>query len=332
MSDEHTRVPGEGQDDDLGQAGTPVVDDWASAFATLEGAPPAAPEAPAAGADGTLAGPGGEPGPAAPVPDEGPDGAGHDATVGAGDTGGPVPPAGDAGAGDAGRTAEDLSATVTEYRQRIERQAVDEIAQAFFSKADEHGNKLIRQSNGQLGATINDPDIYQVDPETGIPTFYNPDTGRPFTGDNPRAQAKEWVDQYNEELRDAFNRMAEQRKSELDRQYAPMIQLLEFVPKYEQLDPVRQKMFDALISGYEILDQQGKPTGYSIDLNKALEQVNRQVAAIQASRPAGTPPAPPKKPALDTPTVRQTSGSDKPFSSLAEALEAQQDALLQKNK
>jgi len=213
---------------------------------------------------------------------------------------------------------------------------MDETAQLFMERTDEQGRKLIRQTDGKLGATINDSDIYRVD-ENGVPTFYNPDTGRPFTGDNPRAQAKQWVDGYNEELRDTFNRLAEQRQAEIETEMAPVVELLRFTPTYEKLDPVRQQLFDALIEGYEVYDSDGDHIGYSVDLNRALEQVNRQVASLQASRAAAAAaPAPSKEPtgpAIDMPTSGGgNAGGSKEFKSLAEAMEAEQDAQLAKQK
>jgi hypothetical protein len=223
------------------------------------------------------------------------------------------------------------------YQAEVERLAIDATAQLLLERADANGNRLIRQTNGRLGATINDPDIYRVDPDTGAPTFYNPDTGRPFTGDNPRAQAKEWVENYNEDLREAFNQIAAQQRAQLDQEYEPMIRLLRFTPKYDALDTVRQKMLDALIEDYEVLGADGKAIGYSVDLDKALEQVNRQVAALKtdqdtASRAAAEPPKPVVQPALD---MRTNSGSGTPgreIRSLAEAMEAEQDAILEKSR
>ena len=218
-----------------------------------------------------------------------------------------------------------------EYEQNIERQAIEDTVRLFLERADENGNKLIRQTNGQLGATINDPDIYRVDPETGRATFYNPDTGRPFTGDNPRAQAKAWVEEYNEELRDTFNRFAAQREAELAKKIEPVVNLLKFAPKYEKLDPVRQKMLDALIEDYEVYDESGAHIGYSIDLDKALDRVNKQVALIKQSKEAAAlPQKQPTGPALDMKTSSGGAPDGKRITSLADALEAKQDEALAK--
>lgn len=210
----------------------------------------------------------------------------------------------------------------------------------FIDRIDDQGRKLIRQTNGRLGATINDSDIYQVDPATGAPTFFNPDTGRPFTGDNPRAQAKAWVDEYNEELRETFNRLAGDRQSALETEMSPVIELLKFTPTFEKLDTTRQKMLEALIEDYEVYDSKGAHVGYSCDLNKALAQVNKQIASIQAARSAaapaadgGTPSAAPTGPALDMPNSGSGVSGDRPdFKTLGEAIEWEQDQQLARGR
>lgn len=204
------------------------------------------------------------------------------------------------------------------------------MAEAFATRKDDSGALVIRQSNGRLGATINDPDIYKVDPATGAPAFYNPDTGLPFTGDNPRAQAKAWVADYNEELRDTFNRLTEDRENELMAESQPVIDLMKFVPTYEGLDPVRQKMFDALIEGYEVEDAEGNHIGYSVDLNQTLARVNDMVERIKGSQAA--PPATPTGPALDMPNSGSADGQRKEPKNVAEALEMLQDQQLADGK
>ena len=309
---------------------TPPVEDWASAFAALEKPAATAPEGDEGAGDqaGDGAGPEAGEGAGATAASEAD---GQQAQVDAGADGGLVPPAGDDGGGDEGEAPVDVEAVLESYASQIEEQALNDTVDLFLSKTDDQGRKIIRQSNGKLGATINDPDIYRIDEKTGTATFYNPDTGRPFTGDNPRAQAKAWVDAYNDELREAFNQSAEQRQAQIEQDMAPAIELVKFGPVYDKLDPVRQRLFDALIEGYEVLDANGDHVGYSIDLNKALEQVNRQVAAIQAT--TIQPPKEPTTPSLDMP-ASGSQGTGVPGSpkSLAEAMEGIQDAQLSKLK
>lgn len=261
--------------------------------------------------------------------------------------GGPVPSDGDdSDSGGFGYDPAQIESRITEYQEKIERQAIDDTAQLMLSHKDDKGRPAVRSHDGVLGATINDDDIYRRD-ESGVATFYNPDTGRPFTGDNPRAQAKQWVDAYNEELKEAFNTLAQTRIGELSQEASPAIELLKFTPTYEGLDPVRQRMLEGIIGDYEVFDAKGKHIGYSCDLNKALSQVNRQVENIKAHQeanrpatdssatPASTPASqakPSSGPALDMKTGGSASGDGKKpeFKSIAEAMEYEQDEQLKK--
>ena len=321
--DEKLDRVGEEQGADLSPA--PGADPWAEAFAALE-APDTDDAAEPSGAE-PVDGATGDPRPANPEVGSG-DGQPPVGDLDDSVDGGSVPDGQDAGGSDGSYDESAIQETLTTYTKQIEERAIAETAQLFLDRADDQGRKLIRQTDGKLGATINDPDIYRVDPQTGAAQFYNPDTGRPFTGDNPRAQAKAWVDAYNEELRETFNNFAESHRAKLEQEAAPVVELLKFMPTYKKLDPVRQQMLDALIEDYEVYDEKGETIGYSVDLNKALAQVNKQVAAIKKN---SVPKAPPTGPAVDM----RSSGSgntvtDKDFKSLAAALEATQDEQLRK--
>lgn len=222
------------------------------------------------------------------------------------------------------------SEQVEEYRKaavdRASNAAIEAVSKAFISKG-------IRHTNGKLGASINDSDICKRD-EDGIPHFYNPDTGREFTGDNPRKQAQEWVDDYNAELRTSFNESCKQYANKLLEQDAPQIAVLEFSPTYEGLDPVRRDMLDSILEDYEIKDSNGEIIGYSCDLNKALSAVNRQVKKIQGygniqtTQDANDKPS---GPALDMKSsAAASSGSnDLPeFKSLEDAMLYKQNQIL----
>ena len=193
-----------------------------------------------------------------------------------------------------------------------------------------------RNHDGRLGATINDPDVCKRDRD-GVPRFYNPETGREFTGDNPRRQAQEWVDDYNRELSEAFNRTCGEYSQKLLDQEGGRIAIIEFAPKYKALDPVRRSMFEAVIEDYEVTDDDGNIIAYSCDLDKALAAVNRQVKVIQerfSKQQQQQPKAEPTGPVLDTPS---TSGAkqenERPqFKSLAEAMEWEQDQLLARTR
>lgn len=230
-----------------------------------------------------------------------------------------------------------MAEQVQAIKKTVADEAVRLTAELFIEKNIRH------DANNRLGASLNDPDIYRKD-ENGVPTFYNPDTGKPFTGDNPRAQARAWVREYNEELKETFNQIAGQKAQELEAQAKPMLDLLEFAPKFERLDPIRQQMLDSLIEDYAIEDASGDVVGYSCDLDKALAQVNRQIKTLQSqaqstpqSQPQATGGATEEKKPASSPAVDMKAGAGsqqgKPqFKNIAEAMEWEQDQLLRKMK
>lgn len=219
---------------------------------------------------------------------------------------------------------------VDEFRRGLEQdirdQAIDEIAKEFVKRN-------VRNRNGVLGATLDDADICRRDKD-GVPHFYNPETGNEFRGDNPRAQAQEWVDSYNKELARVFNDACERYEQQLMEDAQSRIKVVEFAPKYEALDPIRRGMLDNVIEDYEVKDSDGKVVGYSCDLDKALALVDRQVAMIQRyAKEHGQQQQQQQRqasmPALD---MKSSSGGvQRPEpTSLAEAMERAQDELLAK--
>lgn len=323
------------------------IDSWAAAFAALEQKDEKDPEGAPAGGEApdavqvqggtaplegqhvpTGADPDGVDGnQSSPVP-QAVDGAGAEGEPGVGDI-----PSGADGLqdGESGGAVLGISEDeISEYRdglvEDVRDRTVGDIARAFIEKG-------IRHRDGKLGANIDDPDICKRDSD-GVPRFYNPETGREFTGDNPRRQAQEWVDDYNRELADAFNRACEKYEATLMEKEAPSLAVLEFAPTYEKLDPIRRGMLESLLEDYEVIED-GAVVGYSVDLDKALAAVDRQVAMIQGYAKANVPKqeAAPTGPALDMGnSAAAVSGGNKPpkFNSIAEAMEWQQDQILAK--
>lgn len=214
-------------------------------------------------------------------------------------------------------------------RKEAESQAMNDVARMFIDKG-------IRHRNGVLGARIDDPDIMKYD-DDGVPHFYNPDTKQEFTGDNPRRQAKEWCDDYNAELAPLFNNYVGQQVENIINESSKQIAVLEFAETYENLDPIRQSMFDSLIEDYEVKDNEGKIIGYSCDLNSALQAVNRQVSKIQeysrSQNPQQGTTSNNNGPALDMKSSANSGGSsnEKPkFKNEAEAMEYLQNMQLEK--
>lgn len=312
----------------------PAIDSWEAAFAALEQGNKKEPEEtpanrggqPDAGGSGEAEGTGGSD--AEPVAQ----GQSDDAQLDDADTGGSGVADGTAGEAVSGFdcSAEEVNETISSIESSIEDQAVSDVANAMRASG-----KIRVTRDGKLGASINDPDIYTKD-EDGVPTYINPETGRPFTGDNPRAQAKQWVDDYNAELEQAFNKIAKQRIDELKKEKEPIVRTLKFAETYKKLNDVQRDMLDSLIEDCEVRDEDGNAIGYSCDLDKALAQVNRQISKLtergKALHPKQEKPAP-TEPALDMPQSTGSSENKPPqFKSLAEAMSWSQDQMLKKGR
>ena len=307
------------------------VDPWIAAFAALE---PKGEEASAdnAGDDGDQAAAdtgaaGGQQG--VSDNDEAADGgASEDDAGGLGsDAGGSDESDGNAFSEMFGITEESLQQFEQELDASIRDQAISEVAQEFIKRG-------VRNVNGKLGATLDDPDICKRD-DDGVPHFYNPETGQEFRGDNPRRQAQEWVDDYNKELARVFNNTCEQYENHLREQEAPKVAVRKFAPKYNKLDDIRRGMLDNVIEDYEIRDNNGDLIGYSCDIDKALAMVERQITMIQNYAKQAQPKQEQQQssgPALDMKTSSGaiSSGEQAPPRSLAEAMEREQDKILER--
>lgn len=312
----------------------PTIDSWEAAFAALEQRNKKEPEEtpadrdgqPNAGESGQAEGTSGSD--AEPMAQ----GQSDDAQLDGTDAGGSSVADGAAGetVSEFDYSAEEVNETISSIESSIEDQAVSDVANAMKASG-----KIRVTRDGKLGASINDPDIYTKD-EDGVPTYINPETGRPFTGDNPRAQAKQWVDDYNAELEQAFNKIAKQRIDELKKENEPIVRTLKFAETYKKLNDVQRDMLDSLIEDYEVKDEDGNAIGYSCDLDKALAQINRQIAKLtergKALHPKQEKPAP-IEPALDMPQSTGSSENKPPqFKSLEEAMAWSQDQQLKQRK
>ncbi len=218
--------------------------------------------------------------------------------------------------------------SIQQYEQELEEQIRDRAMREIADEFVKHG---VRNTNGVLGATINDPDIRKRD-EDGVSHYYNPETGAEFLGELPRLDAQKWVDLYNEDLKRVYNDACEQYEQHLRKEIEPQIAVRRFAPKYEKLDPIRRGMFDNAIEEYEIRDKDDKVIGYNCDLDKKLALVDRQISMIQnyAKQHQPQQQQQPTGPVLDMKTSSGAvpSGEQGMPASLAEAMEHIQDKKL----
>ena len=156
----------------------------------------------------------------------------------------------------------DADAGIAEVRQQLTNIAVEAVRKEFASK----DIKKI---------SIND--LIKVDERSGTKEFINPDTNRPFSSSNPRSEAQAFVKDYNEELNSEFIRQCQALMPNIEKSYAPVIEFHQFLPRWQEMDPFRQEMFEELVAGHELKDRNGNIVAYNCDLNAISDQMERQI-------------------------------------------------------
>lgn len=223
--------------------------------------------------------------------------------------------------------APEVDEAIKDYQGQARQAAIDTVVEAYKKQG------VRCTPDGKLGASLNDPDIAKKDAD-GTIRYYNPETGREFTGPNPRKDAREWCDEYNKELADQFNAACAKVEQQKMKEYEPAINVLKFAPKYDALDDMRRGLLDDILEDYEIKDKDGNLIGYSCDLDAALRAVDRQVARIKSYAPAEPKPA--TGPEVDMKKGSAKGNSDpekKPkIESIADALGYLQDQEIEKAK
>lgn len=233
-------------------------------------------------------------------------------------------------------TAEQANTEAEAIIKANETTAIKEVSELFKSKG------ILHDSQGRLGAQLYHTQRVNAQ---GEPEFFNPVTGELFTGDDPRGQAKKWLAEYNEDVEIKFNQIAGQRLNQLNEEAKPRVEYTKFKPTLNALDPVRKSLLEAATEDYAVKDNSGNIIGYKCDMNKAMEQVNRQIKAIQTMQATQTQttttgqeatPADPAKEEPSSPAVdmkaggKGDAGEPAPAKSLEEAIIREQDNILRK--
>lgn len=179
----------------------------------------------------------------------------------------------------------------TDY-QALQDQLTSEIQQAAMQQAVAE-----YQRDGIRPITMND--LYKRDQSTGRVTYINPDdSSRPFSS---RMEAQQWIDSFNSQLRQEIQTRARAVSRELSKQMAPARRLLAFAPTFDAMDAQTREVFDDLVEGFEVRNQQGDVVGYTCDLNRMAERARRM--AEKYGRKGGgnvaTKREEPRKPAED---------------------------------
>ena len=139
------------------------------------------------------------------------------------------------------------------------------------------------QRDGIRPITMND--LYQRDQSTGRVTYINPDdSSRPFSS---RMEAQQWIDSFNSQLRQEIQTRARAVSRELSKQMAPARRLLAFAPTFDAMDERIREVFDDLVEGFEVRNQQGDVVGYTCDLDRMAERA-RSMAEKYGRRGGGS--------------------------------------------
>lgn len=161
------------------------------------------------------------------------------------------------------------------------------------------------KENGINQVTIND--LYQRD-DRGRVTFTNPDDpDRPFSN---RQEAQQWVDAYNSQVKQEWNKYAVEVRDRYMQDTMPAMRLMQFAPIYDSMDSKAQEIMDQIIEPYQVKDNSGMVIGFSCDLNAAKAQAEK-LCSMFGEKPQAQQQiqqAPPSGPALDA----RTSGSSNP--------------------
>ena len=175
---------------------------------------------------------------------------------------------------------------------------------------------------------INVTDLYSRDERTGSVTFRNPDDERsPFRS---RMEAQQWCDSFNAQIDNEFRKMATQQRNELIKEYQPTMRLLQFAPKFNEMDEDVKEIFNQIIEPYQI-KKGNNIMGYSCNLDTAAKQAERMVSTMKtrykAAQPAQQAAAPQQQvanvgsgPAVDMNTGKNNSGATQEPKSLEEAM------------
>ena len=187
----------------------------------------------------------------------------------------------------------DYSAPRNKVIENIKSQALAETKKMF---ADE-GIDVVH------GLTLNDLIERPVD-RNGNPTgevlFKDPDHPGKYISRN---DARAWVNDYNADVQAEFNRIANEKYNELIGTAKPIMELMDFAPKFDKMDKMSQDLLADIIEPYAIKNG-NQIVGYNCDLNAAAKQVEKMVGRIQKMYPAQAAEAP-----ITTPEVDIKSGN-----------------------
>ena len=170
------------------------------------------------------------------------------------------------------------------------------------------------------------------DEQTGQVRFRNPDVQDerdPNYYFKSRAEMQQFIQAWNQGVDYEYRKAVNEKQRELLMQETPKAQLIDFIPKFQAMDPATQKVFDALLEGHEINDASGKPIGFNVNLDAVAAQAARIAKSFgggsqnvkQANQQDSASEVPAaSSPALDMHTGNGQAADEKEPTSIGEAL------------
>ena len=182
----------------------------------------------------------------------------------------------------------DYSAPRNKVLENIKSQALAETKKIFSDEGIDVVN----------GLTLNDLIERPVD-RNGNPTgevlFKDPDHPGKYISRN---DARAWVNDYNADVKAEFNRIANEKYNELIGTAKPIMELMDFAPKFDKMDKMSQDLLADMIEPYAIKDG-NRIIGYNCDLNAAAKQVEKMVNRINKMYPSQQAESPVTTPEVD---------------------------------
>lgn len=234
----------------------------------------------------------------------------------AGYSGGQADDGGDGGSAD-GIEAIDFNAYKQQILRDIQRNAADQVRKEFND-----------QNIGYYSAA----ELTVRDEQTGQVRFRNPDVQDerdPNYYFKSRAEMQQFIQAWNQGVDFEFRKAVNEKQRELMVQETPKAALIDFIPRWQAMDPVTQSVFDSLLEGHEVTDSTGKTVGFNVNLAAVAAQAEKiaknfgggQVAQQQANAGSGEAASNTASgPAMDLKTGNGQASDEKEPTSIGEAL------------
>jgi len=195
-------------------------------------------------------------------------------------------------------------------------------------------NQVRREFEEQNIGYYSPAELTVRDEQTGQVRFRNPDVQDerdPNYYFKSRYELQQYCDAWNKGVDFEYRKAVNEKQRMLLQQEAPRAALIDFIPKFQAMDPATQAVFDALLEGHEVTDANGKTVGFKVNLDAVAAQAARiaksfgggvqNVQQQPAQQDSGGNPVPAASgPAMDIKAGNGQSEDEKEPTNIGEAL------------